>query len=300
LALLALGIGQGHEVITVSHTAGPTVAAILIVGAVPVLIDVEDETYCLDHEKLADAITVKTRAIIAVHLYGHPADMRAILDIANDIPVIEDCAQAQGASLNGKRVGSMGSAGCLSFYPTKNLGAIGDGGAVASNDVTVIDRLHQLRLYGWTKPQYATLAAGRCSRLDELQAAILSVKLGHLDAAIARRRAIAARYREAFVNLPLVLPTERIGSKHTYHLYVVRTRSRDELESALRNAGVASGRHYPWPIHQQPAFIAKVKIPYVLKTTERIAPEILSLPLYAAMTDSQTNIVIEAVQDFFG
>jgi dTDP-4-amino-4,6-dideoxygalactose transaminase len=297
LAMLGLGVGPGDEVITVSHTAGPTVAAIRMIGAVPVLIDVEEDSYCLDPALLHDAISPLTKAVIAVHLYGHPADMAAIA--AAGIAVIEDCAQAHGALLGGKPVGGFGAAACFSFYPTKNLGAIGDGGAVASNDASIASRIRQLRTYGWSKPQYAELEGGRCSRLDELQAAILSVKLKGFQAAIARRRAVAALYRAAFSDLPLKLPVEGAATAHAYHLYVVRSDRRDALQSHLAACGIASGRHYPWPVHRQPGLAARARLPAPLNVTERIAGEILSLPIFATITDAQVDRVIGAVRSFY-
>jgi dTDP-4-amino-4,6-dideoxygalactose transaminase len=296
LAMLALGVGAGDEVITVSHTAGPTVAAIRMIGAIPVLVDVEEASYCLDPRLLRQAVSPLTKAIIAVHLYGHPADMAAIAAIG--IPVIEDCAQAQGALLGNKPVGGFGAASCFSFYPTKNLGAIGDGGAVASNDEAVASRVRRLRAYGWSKPQFAELEGGRCSRLDELQAAILAVKLKGLQAAIARRRAVAARYREAFSDLPLKLPDEAAGVSHAYHLFVVRSERRDALQSHLSARSVASGRHYPLPVHHQPGLAAQARLPAPLPVTERISGEILSLPIFATITDAQVDRVIEAVRSF--
>ena len=254
LALLALGVGPGQEVITVSHTAGPTVAAIQIVGAIPVLVDVEADTFCLDAKALNAALTPRTKAVIAVHLYGHPAALDDICEFARQhgLFVIEDCAQAQELTIRGRMVGSIGDVGCFSFYPTKNLGAIGDGGLVAAHDQKLLERVRQLRTYGWTKPQYAEIAHGRCSRLDEIQAAFLAVKLEHLDEQIERRRAIARAYDEAFANLPLSRPIERSGCRHVYHLYVIRCRERDALERYLQNSGIMTGRHYPFPVHEQP------------------------------------------------
>lgn len=297
LALLGLSVGSGDEVITVSHTAGPTVAAIRMIGAIPVLIDVEENTYCLDPARLQDAISPRTKAVIAVHLYGHPADMAAIS--ANGIPVIEDCAQAQGALLSGKPVGGFGAAACFSFYPTKNLGAIGDGGAVVSNDADIALRIRRLRTYGWSKPQFAELEGGRCSRLDELQAAVLSVKLKSLPASIARRRAVAARYRAGFADLPLQLPRETIGVQHAYHLYVLRSDRRDALEVHLAAQKIGTGRHYPLPVHRQPGLSAHARLPAPLSVTDRISGEILSMPMFATITNAQVDRVIEAVRSYF-
>jgi dTDP-4-amino-4,6-dideoxygalactose transaminase len=299
LALLGAQVKPGDEVITVSHTAGPTVAAIHTVGAIPVLVEVDESTYCIDPAKVRSALGPRTKAIIAVHLYGHFADIDALRAAAPGIAIIEDCAQAQGASCRGRPVGSLGDASCFSFYPTKNLGAIGDGGAVASKDEALMDRVRKLRTYGWTKPQYSELEYGRCSRLDEIQAALLSVKIKTLPDNIRRRRAIAYRYRDGLRNLPLTLPTETPGTTHAYHLYVVRSDRRDALQSHLTSCEIGTGRHYPYPIHVQPGLVVNARIPEPLTVTEKIGSEILSLPMFATMTDAQADRVIAAVRSFF-
>jgi dTDP-4-amino-4,6-dideoxygalactose transaminase len=302
LALLAVGVEAEDEVITVSHTAGPTVAAINMIGANPVLIDVEAATCCLDPQKLEDALGTRTKAIIAVHLYGHPADMKVIAEFGrrHGIAIVEDCAQAQGATIGDHQVGSIGEVGCFSFYPTKNLGAIGDAGLVTARDRATAERLGQLRTYGWTEPQYATLPNGRCSRLDELQAAILLVKLKHLNAQIERRRAIALRYRDALQDLALTLPSELGGCRHVYHLYVVRTDDRDRLKAHLRKSGVCTGLHYPYPVHVQSGLMKRARVAGPLSVTEALYRQILTLPLYPSMTESQQIRVIEGVRSFFG
>jgi dTDP-4-amino-4,6-dideoxygalactose transaminase len=286
----------------VSHTAGPTVAAIAALGATPVLVDVEADTFCLDPDRLEAAFGPRTKAVLVVHLYGHPADMEriAVIAQAKNVPVIEDCAQAQEALYRNGLVGSFGVMSCFSFYPTKNLGAIGDGGAVLSRDAALIERLRQLRTYGWTRPQYAEVAGGRCSRLDEMQAAILNVKLARLTELVERRRALAARYTQALRDLPLMLPVEHADCRHAYHLYVVRSDRRDALMQALDAAGIGTGLHYPHPVHRQPAFAAVARITKPLAVTERLQGEILSLPLFPSMTGEQQNRVIEAVRAFFG
>lgn len=301
LALLAAGVQPGDEVITVSHTAGPTVAAIRVVGAVPVLIDVDRQTYCLAPDGIAAALSSRTKALIVVHLYGHPADMFAIRSAVADrgVILIEDCAQAQEATLASRQVGGFGDLSCFSFYPTKNLGALGDGGAVCSNDPEILLRLKELRTYGWSQPQFSTREFGRCSRLDELQAAVLSVKLPHLAEDIDRRRAVAHRYREGLGGLPIILPSERPDCRHAYHLFVIRTDQRDDLESYLAGRGIGTGRHYPFAVHRQPGLAAHARIPAPLAVTEEIAGEILSLPLFASMTDMQVDRVIEAIRSFF-
>ena len=302
LALLGVGVAAGDEVITVSHTAGPTVAAIREIGAIPVLIDVEANSYCIDPIKVEPAIGPRTRAILAVHLYGHPANMAAIDVIAkrHGIPVIEDCAQAQGATVGQRQVGSLGAIGCFSFYPTKNLGAIGDGGALVSDNPVLADRVRKLRTYGWSKPQYAELENGRCSRLDEIQAAILSLKLKSLSSLVERRREVAERYRAMLAGLPLLLPSEMNGVRHSYHLFVIRTEARDALEAHLQASGIGTARHYPWPVHVQSGLAALAKIPEPLVVTERIAGEILSLPIFATISETQIERVVDAVRKFYG
>jgi dTDP-4-amino-4,6-dideoxygalactose transaminase len=302
LALLGLGVSSGDEVITVAHTAGATVAAIRIAGAVPVFIDIEPKSYCLDPQALEAAIGPRTRAILPVHLYGCPADMDRICAIASkaDVAVIEDCAQAQDATVAGRPIGSIGNVGCFSFYPTKNLGAVGDGGLVAASRSEIIDRVRRLRTYGWSKPQFSQLSDGRCSRLDELQAAILNVKLDHLTAAVEARRAIAQQYAWAFSDLPLVLPFEPAGRRHVYHLYVVRCDRRDALARHLDRAGISTGVHYPYPVHVQPGLGHGARIPGALTVTEAAVGEILTLPLYPSMTPDDIQAVIASVRAFFG
>jgi dTDP-4-amino-4,6-dideoxygalactose transaminase len=301
LALLALGVAAGQEVITVSHTAGPTVAAIRMIGAIPVLVEIEPDTFCLDPRCLEAAVGPRTKAIIAVHLYGHPAALDDICAFARQrgLAVIEDCAQAQEAAIGGRMVGSIGDVGCFSFYPTKNLGAIGDGGLVAARDPKLLERLRQLRTYGWTRPQFAEIPNGRSSRLDELQAAILAVRLDHLDEEIERRRAVARRYDQAFADLPLLLPRERRGCRHVYHLYVVRCRERDALARHLGDFEIMTGRHYPFAVHQQLGLAAGARIPRPLAITEQITQEILTLPLYPSLSFSQQERVAKSVRSFF-
>jgi dTDP-4-amino-4,6-dideoxygalactose transaminase len=301
VALLAAGVGRGDEVVIPSHTAGPTCAAVAMVGATPVLIDVDGETYAVTADLVSAAITPRTKAVIVVHLYGFPADVPAIKRVAEatGIALIEDCAQSQGATIDGRQVGSFGDLSCFSFYPTKNLGAIGDGGAVATGDAAMLAKVKALRTYGWSRPQYAELADGRCSRLDELQAALLRVKLRMLDDSNARRRAAAERYRSGLSGLPLQLPPERAGYGHAYHLYVVRTGRRDDLAAYLKERGIGTGMHYPYAVHQQPAFQAIARIPFSLGETEALVPEILSLPLYPDMSMEQVDRVVSAIAAFF-
>jgi dTDP-4-amino-4,6-dideoxygalactose transaminase len=295
LTLRAMGIGAGDEVITVSHTALATASAILMTGAIPVLTDIEEDFYTIDPDKIQAAITNKTKAIIPVHLYGQPCDMEKIIDIAKkyDLKVIEDCAQAHGASLNGRKVGSMGDAGCFSFYPTKNLGAIGDGGGIITNDFELSERLKRLRQYGWNEYRVSQEPSG-VSRLDELQAAILRVKLKYLDSDNEKRRDIAYEYKKKLKERDLILPIERQGSRHVYHLYVVRSSNRDELKAELVESGIEAGIHYTHPIHYHPGYQPKIRIsPEGLGVTDRIVKEILTFPVYPELSVSKINIFNE-------
>ena len=302
VGLLACGVGCEDEVIAPSHTAGPTIAAIRMTGAVPVFVDVRDEDFCIDPEAFAAAIGPRTKAVIPVHLYGHPADMERIVQVASaeSVAIVEDCAQAQGARIGQVPIGAFGDVGCYSFYPTKNLGAVGDGGAVLTLDVRVLEKLRMLRTYGWTQPQFAELEGGRCTRLDELQAAILLVKLSQLEDAVMRRRAIAARYVEGLADLPISLPAERIGMRHAYHLFVIRSDRRDDLAARLKANGIMTGRHYPFPAHAQPALASRSRISGSLARTERIVSEILSIPIFPDMTEEQIDHVIDAMRHYFG
>lgn len=295
IALRACGIGPGDEVITVAHTAVATAAAIALTGATPVFVDIDPATYTLDPARLAAAITPRTAAVIPVHLYGHPADLGQILPIARaaSLRVIEDCAQAHGAEWQGQKVGSYGDLACFSFYPTKNLGALGDGGAIAGNDPALLERARLLREYGWPpQNRYVSEIEGMNSRLDEMQAAILRVKLAHLDIWNNHRRRLAAVYA-AHLPPTVVKPVEQPGCRHVYHLYVVRSTDRDGLRERLRTAGVATGIHYPVPIHQQAAYSHLP--PVSLPATEQAAAEILSLPMHSTLTEKQIEQVCAAV-----
>lgn len=296
LALKALGVAPGDEVITVSQTAVATVAAIELAGATPVLADIDPQSYTLNPSLLPSLISKKTKAIIPVHLYGHPADMPAIMAIARQyqIAVIEDCAQAHGAKINGQMVGSFGDIACFSFYPTKNLGAIGDGGAVLTNNLELGHKLRILREYGWEE-RYVSKIAGMNSRLDEVQAAILNVKLVDLAAKNQRRREIAAIYQENLANSGLILPLAKPGIKHVYHLYVVQSSDRERLREELRKEGIGSGIHYPLAVHQQAAYRNRLRGCDALPVTENLVPKILSLPMYPQLTDEQVHYVCKAV-----
>ena len=304
LALRALGVGAGDVVITTSNTAVATVAAIELTGASALLVDVDEQTMTVSAERLEEELTRKkhrgAKAVIAVHLYGWPAEMEAINCLAaqHGLKVIEDCAQAHGAAIEDRAVGTWGDIGAFSFYPTKNLGALGDGGAVVTDDPDLAQRLRELRMYGW-KQRYISDSPGMNSRLDDLQAAILRVKLVHLDAANARRRAIAQRYHESLGDLPLVLPPRQDGVKHVYHQFVVRLPQRDALQAHLQSAQIDSAILYPVPIHQQPAYRDRIAVAGELAVTERAARELLCLPVHPTLDDSDVDRVIAEIRSFF-
>ncbi len=299
LALWALDIGPGDEVITVSHTAMATVAAIELAGARPVLVDIHPESFNLDPAKLEAAITPHTKAVIPVHLYGQAADLDPILAIArrHGLAVVEDAAQAHGAEYRGKRVGALGALGCFSFYPTKNLGAYGDGGMVVTNDAALAERLRLLRQYGW-KERYQSSIQGANSRLDELQAAILRVKLRHLDGWNQARRHLASLYDRLLAGGPVVTPQEMAYGRHVYHLYVVRSPHRQELQSYLTSTGVVTLVHYPVPVHLQEAYAHLGHGPGSLPVTEAAAGEILSLPLFPELTEREVQTVSSLIAAF--
>ncbi|MBL7951191.1 MAG: DegT/DnrJ/EryC1/StrS family aminotransferase [Flavobacteriales bacterium] len=302
LALRGLGIGPGDEVITVSHTAVATVAAVVMAGATPVLADVDPATYTISPGAAAELITARTKAIIAVHLYGHPADLNALgaLCERRGLKLVEDCAQAHGARYHGRRVGSFGHVSTFSFYPTKNLGAIGDGGMMLTSDPELARRLRLLRQYGWDTPQNS-LIQGWNSRLDPMQAAILEVKLKHLDAHTARRRELARAYTSAFADLPFACPLEADGREHVHHLYVIRVPQRavrDALRTHLLNANIHAGIHYPHPVHQQPAYEGHLRTGD-MSVTEDAAVTVLSLPLYPELSDADQQRVIQTVRAYF-
>ena len=290
LALRALGIGAGHEVLTVSHTAVATAVAISATGATPVFCDIDPVTFNMDPNKLEAQLTPRTRAIVPVHLYGQAADMGAIMEFArtHHLKVVEDCAQAHGARWQGQMVGTFGDASAFSFYPTKNLGAYGDGGAVATNDDALANRVSMLRNYGWQPGRrYISEIRGVNSRLDEMQAAILRVKLRHLDAGNDARRHLASTYAKHLSGLPaLVVPTEAPGNHHVFHLYVVRVDARDEVATSLRESGIGTHVHYPQPIHRQPAYLDHGYADGSLPETENACREVLSLPMYPELAEA--------------
>jgi len=299
LALRALGIGPGDEVITVSHTAVATVAAIEAAGAIPVLVDVEADFHTLAVAQLSEVLSPRTRAVIAVHLYGQPADMDAIVAFCRDqkLALVEDVSQAHGARWRGQRLGSLGDIACFSCYPTKNLGAIGDAGLITTDDAGLAAKVRMLREYGW-RERYISDFAGRNSRLDELQAAILRVKLRHLDEDNAKRHAHAARYTEGLAGLGFYLPTVRQSAEHVYHLYVIRSSERDLLIEHLKKSGVQAGIHYPVPIHLQPAYKGRVRTAISMHRTEALSNEIASLPLYPELEADKLEKVAAALKSF--
>jgi dTDP-4-amino-4,6-dideoxygalactose transaminase len=299
LALRACGVAPGDEVITVSHSFFATTEAIMLLGAVPVYVDVDPNTYTMDPALIEAAISPRTRAILPVHLYGQMADMDAIMAIArrHGLAVIEDACQAHGAEDKGQRAGSIGDAAAFSFYMSKNLGAYGDGGAVTTNSRAVADAVRLLRDHGSAK-KYEHQEMGLNSRLDEMQAAILRVKLRHLErwnqARVAHAQAYAQALEEAFVEVPTV----RAGASHVFHLYVVQADGRDRLREVLADRGVATGVHYPLPIHMQQASAGCGRISGNLRVTETLAQRIVSLPMYAELTTEQIHYVATCIREY--
>lgn len=297
LGLLALGVEPGDEVITVAFTAVPTATAIWLAGARPVFVDVDPGTYTMDPSQVEDRITPRTKVILPVHLYGHPADLDPLLDVArrHGLGVLEDAAQAHGARYRGRPIGSIGDATAFSFYPTKNLGACGDGGMVTTSDPKLAEKLRLLRNYG-QRSRYVHEVQGANSRLDEVQAALLRVKLAKLEGWNAERRRRADEYRARLRGV--VVPREESWARHVWHLYVVRSEQRDALQEHLRARGVGTLIHYPTPVHLQPAFRWLGLPEGSLPNTERLAGEILSLPLYPELPLSDVAYVAEQVNAF--
>jgi len=299
LALRALGIGSGDEVITVSHTAVATVAAIEAAGAIPVLVDVDEKFYTLNPDQLSKVCTQKTRAVIAVHIYGQSADLDAIGDFCkkNGLALIEDVAQAHGATWKGKRLGSIGDIGCFSCYPTKNLGAIGDAGLVTTSNKELARKIRMLREYGWQE-RYISDIPGRNSRLDELQAAILRVKLRYLDDDNKKRRVIAAQYANFLGDQSIQIPEIRENAEHVFHLYVIRTKQRQNLVDHLKSHEIHCGIHYPQPIHLQPAYKGRIRTADSMQVTESLSQEVLSLPIYPELDAQKIRKVTETISYF--
>jgi dTDP-4-amino-4,6-dideoxygalactose transaminase len=294
LGLRAAGVGPGDEVLTVAHTFIATVSAISFSGATPVLVDVDPDTYLMDPASVEAALTPRTKAIVPVHLYTQTVDMDPLMDIArrHNLFVLEDACQAHGARYKGRRAGSIGHAAAFSFYPGKNLGAAGDGGALTTSDPELASRVRMLRNYGQhVKYHHDMLAFNR--RLDSLQAAILRVKLPHLDAWNAARRGVAEQYATRLAGLPIALPRVAAHNEPIWHLYVVRASERDELAHRLEARGIGTGMHYPVPIHHQKAYPALAGLSFPV--SEWVAAQCLSLPLYAEMTAGQIAEVAEAL-----
>jgi len=297
----ACGLGPGDEIITVANTYIATVLAITMAGATPVLVDCLADSYEIDPAAVENAMTDKTKAIIPVHLYGQAADMDAILAIAekHGLLVIEDAAQAHGSTYKGKPCGSMGAVGCFSFYPGKNLGAYGDGGAIVTNDAEIAEKVRMYRNYGQSKKYYHDIP-GWNSRLDTVQAAVLSIKLKQLAAWNDARHENAERYCEGLKDLPVGLPVEMPDNRHLYHLFVIRTEKRDELLDYLKTKDVFCGIHYPVPIHLQKAYADLGYSKGDFPITEQTSDEILSLPMFPELTEAQVGYVCEQVASFFG
>ncbi|GJQ34874.1 MAG: hypothetical protein JETCAE01_08840 [Anaerolineaceae bacterium] len=299
IAMRALNIGEGDEVIIPAYTFFATAGTVMSVGAKPVIVDIDPQSYQINVGKIEAAITSNTKAIIPVHLYGHPSEMNPILEIARryGLKVIEDNAQGYGAEYLGRKTGAMGEVGCLSFFPTKNLGAYGDGGMVVTNDEALAEQMRMLRAHGWKKKYYSEMV-GYNSRLDAIQAAILQAKFAHLDEWNDKRRELAKRYNEHLAPLGIVTPVEREWAKHVYHLYIIRSAKRDELQAFLKEKGIASEVYYPIPPH--------LSVPcrkYGYKEgdflhAENAAKETLALPLYPELTLKQQDEVIAAVKEF--
>lgn len=295
VALKALGIGPGDEVITVSHTAVATAAAIELAGAEPVFVDIEPGYYTIDPGAIEKGLSDRTRAIIPVHLYGQSADMQAITAIArrHGLFIVEDCCQATGATLSGRKLGTFGDIGCFSFYPTKNLGAIGDGGMAITGDHALAEKMRAMREYGWNGERISEYS-GRNTRLDEIQAAILRVKLPGLDADNAKRQELAAAYDGLLMDSELALPVRRPEALHAFHLYVVASDDRNATLAALNRHGIEPGIHYPVPVHRQPAYTG-CRTVGSLTCTESASASVLSLPIYPELESDVLSRVAQAV-----
>lgn len=303
LALRACGVGDGQFVACPAHTAAPTVCAILQAGARPVFVDILEDSYVMDPDCLAACFERQAdiKAVIPVHLYGYPCDMGRIRSIADrhGAVVIEDCAQSHGATFGDRQCGTIGTAGCFSFYPTKNLGACGDAGMVVTDDASVADRLRRLRNYG-ERRKYENAGFGINSRLDEIQAAILRVKLPQLEAWNAARRRLAARYRDGLSGAELVVPRECAEGAHVYHLFVIRHPARDRLRQMLQDRGIGTSIHYPMPLHHQAAYQAYAPGPNAYPVSERVCASCLSLPMSPSLTDAEVDFVASAVCEATG
>lgn len=299
LSLVACEVKPEDEVITVPNTAVPTVSAISFANATPILVDIEPETYTINVNKIEEKITKKTKAIIPVHLYGHPVDMEPILGISKKygIKLIEDACQSHGSLYKNKKTGSIGDIGCFSFYPTKNLGCYGDGGMVITNNEELYNKIKMLRNYGETK-RYFHITKGFNSRLDEIQAAILRIKLKWLDKWNTRRREIASMYTQGIKNNKVIAPIEKPYTQHNYHLYVIRTKERDKLQKYLADKGINTLIHYPVPIHLQEAYKDLHIQRGTLPIAEQTSNEILSLPIFPELTPHEINWIIDSINNW--
>ena len=301
LGLLAAGIGAGDEVITVPNTFVATVAAICYTGVHPVFVDIDPGTYNMEPNKIESAITKNTKAILPVHLYGHPADMDPILEIAqrHGLRVIEDAAQAHGAEYNGRPIGSVGDIACFSFYPTKNLGAYGEGGAVTTNNTDDAQRIRMLRDWGQDRKHHHELL-GYNYRMDGIQGAVLRVKLRYLDEWTEARRRHAARYNDLLANIDVQTPTDNESVKHVYHLYVIRVRERDVLQTGLRKNGIQTAIHYPAPVYLQPAYLHLGFKVGDFPDAERAAAEVLSLPICPELSPTDVSEICVTIARVLG
>ncbi len=298
LALMGLGIGAGDEVITVSNTCAPTVAAIELSGATPVFVDVRDDDLMIDAARISEAITEKTKCILPVHLWGQSVDIESIRVLAQEkeLKILEDCSQAHGAMFGNEHVGTFGDAGCFSFYPTKNLGAYGDAGAVVTNDAQLAQRLRRMRMYGYDEKN-CSVEKGMNARISEMQTAILRVKLPLLPQWLNRRKEIAAYYDAAITHPEVELPYRHTTRDHSFHQYVIRSRERDKLISAFQNHEIGFGIHYPVPIHRMPAYRRLYDSSRPLPVTEKACEKILSLPIHEALANEEIEQVVLAINN---
>jgi|UniRef100_A0A7C3SQB6 dTDP-4-amino-4,6-dideoxygalactose transaminase len=300
LSLEALGIGEGDEVITTPFTFFATSEVISLLKAKPVFVDIDSKTFNIDPDKIEDAITTKTKAVIPVHLFGQMAEMDDIEYLAEkyDLYIIEDACQAIGAEYKGRRAGSIGDTGCFSFFPTKNLGAFGDGGLITTNDEKLYEKIKLLRVHGSRKKYYHELI-GHNSRLDEIQAAILRVKLKYLDNWIERRIEIAKIYSEGLKDLDVIVPEVKPYLRHVYHQYVIRTKHRDELQEYLSNKGIGTAIYYPLPLHLQECYKDLGYREGDLPEAEKASKEVIALPMWPELTNEEVNYIVESIREFF-
>lgn len=299
IAMRTTGVGPGDHVVMVANAGFYGSTAAYSIGAVPIYVDVDPVSLTMSPQALAEALKLKPKAVVVTHLYGQLANVEEIHRLTSEagVPLIEDCAQSHGASLNGKQAGSFGEVACFSFYPTKNLGALGDGGAVVTNDLKTAATARALRQYGWGQKYSVDMAGGRNSRLDEMQAAILREKLPHLARWNSERRRVAARYNEAFVGLPLTTPPS-LGEDYVAHLYVLRTAAREEFRKALQDDGIVTDIHYPIPDYRQPANPGATLCGTLAVTDDACATQV-TLPCYPGLTDGEVGRVIAAVVKYF-